>query len=228
MSGGNDVDLHLISHVLCPYVQRAAIVLAEQDMPFRRTDIDLSAKPDWFLALSPLAKTPVLIVDGEAIFESAVIVEYLDETGSISLHPDTAIDRARHRGWIEVASAILSDIAGLYSAATQGSAHERQSLIRKRFLAVEKALGDGPYFRGAAFCLVDAAFAPVFRYFDAFAAMGMDDALEGLTKVALWRAALAMRPSVKAAVVPDFPARLDRFLMARTGYVGVLARAPRP
>ena len=54
--------LKLISHKLCPYVQRAVIALAEKGVPFERVDIDLSNKPDWFLALSPFGKTPVLMV----------------------------------------------------------------------------------------------------------------------------------------------------------------------
>ena len=53
-------ELLLVSHALCPYVQRAAIVLAEKGVAFERRDIDLSNKPAWFLALSPLGKTPVL------------------------------------------------------------------------------------------------------------------------------------------------------------------------
>src|SRR5262249_292305 len=47
-------NLTLISHDLCPYVQRAAIALAEKGVGFRRVDIDLSNKPEWFRAISPL------------------------------------------------------------------------------------------------------------------------------------------------------------------------------
>ena len=50
----------LISHKLCPYVQRAVIALSEKGIPFGRIDIDLASKPDWFLSISPLGKTPVL------------------------------------------------------------------------------------------------------------------------------------------------------------------------
>jgi len=53
--------LVLISHPLCPYVQRAAIVLAEKGVPFERRDVDLADKPEWFLRISPLGKTPVLL-----------------------------------------------------------------------------------------------------------------------------------------------------------------------
>ena len=51
--------LKLISHKLCPYVQRAVIALSEKGVPFERIDIDLANKPDWFLKVSPLGKTPV-------------------------------------------------------------------------------------------------------------------------------------------------------------------------
>ena len=71
-------SLKLISHKLCPYVQRAVIALKEKGVPFERVDIDLANKPDWFLKVSPLGKTPVLLVGDHAIFESAVILEYLE------------------------------------------------------------------------------------------------------------------------------------------------------
>ena len=74
------MTLRLISHDLCPYVQRAAISLSEKGVNFERTYIDLANKPDWFLAISPLGKTPVLLADDVPIFESAVILEYLEET----------------------------------------------------------------------------------------------------------------------------------------------------
>ena len=53
--------LKLISHKLCPYVQRAVIALTEKGVAFERIDIDLANKPDWFLKISPLGKVPVLV-----------------------------------------------------------------------------------------------------------------------------------------------------------------------
>jgi glutathione S-transferase len=71
--------LTLISHNLCPYVQRAAIALLEKDVAFERITIDLSNKPDWFLAISPTGKVPLLRVargDGSkaVLFESTATV----------------------------------------------------------------------------------------------------------------------------------------------------------
>ena len=88
-------------------------------MPFERIDVDLANKPQWFTAISPLGKTPVLKVGTSAIFESAVILEYLEETQPLPLHPGHPLRRAEHRAWIEFGSAVLNDIAGLYSAADE-------------------------------------------------------------------------------------------------------------
>ena len=91
------VPLKLISHKLCPYVQRAVIALNEKGVAFERIDIDLANKPAWFLQISPLGKTPVLLVGEVAIFESAVILEYLEETQAGPLHPEGACSRRASR-----------------------------------------------------------------------------------------------------------------------------------
>lgn len=207
--------LILVSHALCPYVQRAAIVLAEKGVPFERRDIDLANKPDWFLALSPLGKTPVLQVGGEAVFESAVICEYLDETEVPRLHPADALQRARHRSWMEFGSALLNAIGVFYSAADDTALAAAAKVIRERFGQVEAVLGDGPWFDGGRFGLVDAVFGPVFRYLDVFDGLGDFGFMDGLPRVARWRAALARRPSVRDAVASDYPARLLAFVRAR-------------
>jgi glutathione S-transferase len=207
--------LVLVSHALCPYVQRAAIVLAEKGLPFERRDIDLANKPDWFLQRSPLGKTPVLLVGGEAIFESAVICEYLEETALPQLHPRDALRRAQHRSWIEFGSALLNLIGAFYNAADDVALAARAAEIRARLAQIEAALGDGPFFAGQPFSIVDAVFGPVFRYFDAFEACAGFAFLDDLPRLQRWRQALAMHPSVAQAVRTDYPVLLRRFLQAR-------------
>jgi glutathione S-transferase len=208
-------NLVLVSHALCPYVQRAAIVLAEKAIAFERRDVDLSRKPQWFLEISPLGKTPLLLVDGQAIFESAVICEFLDETRAPRLHPDEAITRALHRSWIEFASSLLNTIGGFYSAADDAVLAARAAEIRGRFEQLEATLGAGPWFGGECLGLVDAAFGPVFRYFDVFEEIGDFGFFDGLLKVARWRVRLAERPSVRDAVGTDYHDRLRAFLVGR-------------
>ncbi len=207
--------LVLASHALCPYVQRAAIVLAEKGVPFERREVDLADKPEWFLRVSPLGRTPVLLADGEAIFESAVICEYLEETALPPLHPPRALQRARHRAWMAFGSELLDAIAGFYNAPDEAVLAACAARIRERFAQLEAVLGEGPYFAGPGFSLVDAVFGPVFRYFDCFDRIGDFGFWRGLPRLQAWREALAARPSVVQAVRPDFPERLRRFVEAR-------------
>lgn len=81
-----------------------------------------------------------------------------------------------------------------------------------KFATVEAELDSGPYFSGGAFSLVDAVFAPIFRYFDVFDRISDHRIFDGLPRVTAWREVLAERPSVKAAVAEDYPQRLTAFL----------------
>jgi glutathione S-transferase len=207
--------LTLISHTLCPYVQRAAIVLAEKNIAFECIDIDLAAKPDWFLKISPLGKTPVLLVDGQPIFESAVICEYLEETTDNKLHPSDPLLRAQHRGWMEFGSATLNSTAGFYAAADDMQLAAKVVDIRAKFLQLEATLGAGPFFAGDHFSIVDAVFGPVFRYFDTFDAIEDFGFFAATPKVRAWRAALSARPSVRQAVREDYADLMRTFLLKR-------------
>jgi glutathione S-transferase len=218
--------LKLISHKLCPYVQRAVIALTEKGVPFERVDIDLANKPDWFLALSPFGKTPVLLVGDVPIFESAVILEYLEETQPKPLHPADPLRRAEHRGWIEFGSAVLSDIAGFYAAPDQAAFDAKTSQLEQRFARLEARVAAAPWFDGESFSLVDAVFGPVFRYFDVFDEIADFGILADKPKLARWRQALAARPSVRAAVSADYPALLRAFIERRNSWLsGLQARA---
>lgn len=214
------MELTLISHPLCPYVQRAVIALSEKQAPYERIDIDLRNKPEWFLALSPTGKTPLLKVGSQAIFESAVICEYLEDTLAPALHPADPLERARHRAWIEFASATLNGIWSFYTAKDDTVYMTAAKGLGERFAQLEQALGGGPYFAGAKFSLVDAAFAPVFRYFDVFDAASGVDLFAAAPKVRAWRAALSERPSVRLAAGDDYAALLRGFVMEQGGVLG--------
>jgi glutathione S-transferase len=218
--------LKLISHKLCPYVQRGVIALTEKGVGFERIDIDLANKPDWFLAISPLGKTPVLQVGGKAIFESAVILEYLEETEPKPLHPADPLIRAEHRGWIEFGSSVLGDIAGFYAAPDEAAFKAKVSQLEQRFERLETRVAASPWFDGDRFSLVDAVFGPVFRYFDVFDEIADFRILAGKPKLAQWRQSLAARPSVRSAVSADYPALLHAFIAKRNSWLsGLQSRA---
>ncbi|SLN12909.1 glutathione S-transferase family protein [Oceanibacterium hippocampi] len=216
------MTLELMSHHLCPYVQRAVIALTEKGVQFERTYIDLANKPAWFRDVSPLGKTPVLLVDGTPIFESAVILEYLEETQPNRLHPADPLDRARHRAWIEFGSTVLNDIAGFYSARDEGAFRARTDGLTEKFARLEDELDDDPWFAGTTFSLVDAVFGPVFRYFDTFETIGDFGILANRPRIGRWRRALAARPSIAGAVTTDYPERLRDFLVRRGSHLSAL------
>lgn len=211
--------LTLVSHHLCPYVQRAAISLSEKGVDFERVYVDLGNKPDWFKALSPLGKVPLLKVkngnDDATIFESAVILEYLEETQPNALHPQDALTRARHRAWIEFGSQILNRIWNFYTAKTDDDLAAEAQKLADMFKRVEDELSDGPYFAGQGFSLVDAVYGPIFRYFDVFDQIADFHVFDDLPKVKAWRETLAKRNSIKNAVSEDYNDRLRTFLINR-------------
>ena len=220
--------LKLISHKLCPYVQRAVIALNEKGVAFERVDIDLANKPAWFLKISPLGKVPVLTVASDegdiALFESNVICEYIEESqGGARLHPQDPLQRAQHRAWMEFGSAILTDLWGLETTNDAAIFEGKREAVAAKFARVEAALGAGPFFAGRDFSLVDAVFAPIFRYFDVFDEF-IDLAVFAKTpKLRKWRAELAKRPSVKAAVGSDYPELLRAFLVRHDAHLLKLA-----
>jgi glutathione S-transferase len=214
-------SLKLISHKLCPYVQRAVIALTEKGVPFERIDIDLANKPDWFLKISPLGKTPVLVVGDRTIFESAVILEYLEETQPNALHPADALERAEHRGWIEFGSAVLNDIASFYAAKDEATFKAKAEQLEQKFARLEQRVA-APWFDGEEFSLVDAVFGPVFRYFDVFDEIGDFGILANKPKLSQWRKNLAARPSVRGAVSVDYPALLRDFIDRRQSWLSQL------
>ena len=211
--------LKLVSHKLCPYVQRAVITLQEKQIPHEREYVDLSNKPDWFLAISPLGKVPLLLVSEEVLFESAVICEYLDEITPGSLHPDDPLLKAKHRAWIEFGSSILNAIAGFYNVKDETTfAAKRRELIQK-FQTLEEQLQDNLFFSGDHFSLVDAVYGPIFRYFVVFEQYKDFGFFTDTPKVVRWREALLARQSVIEAVSPTYPQLLHEFLLKRDSHL---------
>jgi glutathione S-transferase len=206
-------------------VQRAAIALAEKGIAFDRVYVDLAAKPDWFTAISPLGKVPLLIVrqseGSEAVlFESAVICEYIEDAlPGPKLHHADPLSRARHRAWMEFGSAILSDIWGLETAREEATYLAKRDALAAKFTRVDAALGNGPFFSDDSFTLVDAVFAPIFRYFDVFDAFCDTGIFDGLDKVLAWRKALATRDSAINAVTQDYAPRLHAFLREHDSFL---------
>jgi glutathione S-transferase len=215
--------LTLVSIPLCPYVQRAAISLAEKGVPFERKNVDLSNRPEWFRRISPLGKVPVLLDGEQPIFESAAILEYLEETQPNPLHPSDALRRAQHRAWIEFGSTVLADLWVVETSPDQEAVEKKLEILRGKFARLENEV-KGPWFDGEKFSLVDTVFGPVFRYFDLIDRLIDHGIFKNTPNVNAWRQALKKRPSVINAVSPNYPVLLERFVLNQKGYLASLLK----
>ena len=198
------MSLHLISFKTCPFVQRAVITLKHKNIDFEITYIDLADPPGWFLELSPLGKVPVLKVDDEVLFESAVINEYLDEITGGELQPREPLARAKNRAWIEFASNMLGNLYMMKMSKDEERYSKYRDVLVSQLQRVEKRLGDGPWFNGEDFSLADTAFAPLFRQNSV--ADNQLSVLDPVTmpRVDAWAQRLLALPEVRDSVVDEF------------------------
>lgn len=215
----------LISFNLCPYVQRSVITMLQKGVDFDLNYIDLFKRPQWFLDISPLGKVPALRINGTVLFESAVINEYLDEVNPPSMHPADPLKRASNRAWIEFASTILDNQFKIMVEKDEQAFNVLHKLLREQLTQLESQLGDGPYFNGPEFSLIDAACAPLFTRFKLLEDTYSINFFNHGTKLGKWADTLIELDSVKKSVVPDFDNLLLGFIDSTGGKIGKLAAA---
>jgi glutathione S-transferase len=131
----------LVSFKTCPWVQRAAIVLREKNVAFEFRHIDPDNRPDWFLAISPHKKVPVLRIDDRiSLFESNAIAEYLDEMLVPRLHPDDPVERAVNRAWTDYLPTFAEVVTATAYADSEAAYRKAAEMIPVPFARLEKAL----------------------------------------------------------------------------------------
>lgn len=194
----------LVSFKLCPFVQRSVIVLKAKQIDFEIEYIDLANKPDWFLKISPLGKVPVLQVGDDILFESAIIMEYLDEVTPPSLHPADPLLKAKARAWIEFSSHLLGLQYQWTHVKTEADFTAKTEELRaglKRFAAEVK----GPWFAGDSMQLTDVAIAPLFARFAWLAPHLPTDILEGMPALKAYGETINATHSIAESVLPEVP-----------------------
>jgi glutathione S-transferase len=213
----------LVSFKTCPWVQRAAIVLREKKIDFEFRHIEPDNRPDWFLAISPHKKVPVLRIDDSvSLFESNAIAEYLDETVAPRLHPQDAVERAVNRAWADYVPTFAGVVTATAYADTEADCDKAAEQILVPFERLERALekqGSGPLFNGSAYSLVDAAYAPFLqRYFflDRVRKIGH---IEKFPRLWAWAETLIERPSTHSFPPDEFEALYRRNLKRRNKWV---------
>ena len=213
----------LVSFKTCPWVQRSAILLREKNSPFEFRHIESDNRPDWFLAISPHKKVPVLQIDGkDVLFESSAINEYLDEVVSPQLHPKDPIQKAINRAWTDYVPTFASNVTGCAYAATKEAYDAAIAKIPDTFARIEKALegqGSGPFFNGKTYSLVDAAYAPFLQRYVFLDRIKKIGEMEKYPRLKAWTDALMARPSTHSFPEAEFEAMYRENLRKRGSYL---------
>ncbi len=170
--------MKLIGAVTSPYVRKVRIVMAEKKLEYQFVLEDVWAANTAIDQANPLGKVPCLVMDGgDAMFDSRVIVEYLDTLSPVGkLIPPSGRERAEVKTWEALADGILDAAILARLEATWGgrSDGERsQAWIDRQLHKIDQALaamatglGDKPYCSGVHLSLSDVAVGCALGYLD--------------------------------------------------------------
>ena len=170
--------MKLIGSVTSPYVRKVRVVMAEKKLDYALVLEDVWAASTQIQESNPLGKVPCLVMEGgEALFDSRVIVEYIDTLSPVGkLIPSMGRERAEVKTWEALADGVLdAAILARLEATWAGRTTEQRSQawidrqmgkITTSLKAISQGLGDKAYCAGVHFSLADIAVGCVLGYLD--------------------------------------------------------------
>ena len=197
--------MKLIGSATSPYVRKVRIVMAEKKLDYQLVMDDVWAAESLITASNPLGKVPCLVMEGgEAVFDSRVIVEYLDTLSPVGkLIPSQGRERAEVKTWEALADGLVdAAILARLEATWVGRAAEQRSdawiarqmgKIDAALKAMSTGLADKPFCSGIHLSLSDIAVGCALAYLDLrFADIAWRSAHPNLAKL---QEKLVLRPS---------------------------------
>ncbi len=170
--------MKLIGAVTSPYARKVRIVMSEKKLDFKFVAEDVWSATSTISESNPLGKVPCLVMEGgEALFDSRVIVEYIDTLSPVGkLIPSMGRERAEVKTWEALADGVLdAAILARLEATWAGRSVEQRSAawidrqmgkIATSIKAISQGLGDKAYCAGVHFSLADIAVGCVLGYLD--------------------------------------------------------------
>jgi glutathione S-transferase len=170
--------MKLIGSVTSPYARKVRIVMAEKKLDFQFVSEDVWSATTKISDSNPLGKVPCLVMEGgEALFDSRVIVEYIDTLSPVGkLIPASGRERAEVKTWEALADGVLdASILARLEATWPGRTDQQRSnawierqmgKIDASMKAISQGLGDKAYCAGVYFSLADIAVGCVLGYLD--------------------------------------------------------------
>ena len=161
--------MKLIGSTTSPYVRKVRIVMAEKKLDYQFLLDNVWSADTRIAASNPLGKVPCLVMEGgEAVFDSRVIVEYLDTLSPVGkLIPSTGRERAEVKTWEALAdglldAAILVRLENTFegrkpSERSQAWIDRQMDKVHASLKAMAQGLGDKPFCSGIHLSLSDIA-----------------------------------------------------------------------
>ena len=170
--------MKLIGSTTSPYVRKVRIVMAEKKLDYQFLLDNVWSADTRIAASNPLGKVPCLVMEGgEAVFDSRVIVEYLDTLSPVGkLIPSTGRERAEVKTWEALAdglldAAILVRLENTFegrkpSERSQAWIDRQMDKVHASLKAMAQGLGDKPFCSGIHLSLSDIAVGCALGYLD--------------------------------------------------------------
>lgn len=213
--------IKIVSFKICPFVQRVTAFLEAKQVAYELEYIELKNKPQWFLDISPTGQVPILITeDGEALFESDAIIEYIDEITPPLENTLSAEEKAKDRAWSYQASKHYLIQCSAQRSADKETLEQRSANLSKAFEKAEKVLGDGPFFKGEQLSNVDIAWLPLVHRAAVIESYTGYDFIEQFPKVKAWQSALLNTGLADKSVAEDFEKAFTGFYLSDKTFLG--------
>ncbi len=170
--------MKLIGALTSPYVRKVRVVMAEKKLDYQLVTEDVWSADTRIADYNPLGKVPCLVMEGgEAVFDSRVIVEYLDTLSPVGkLIPATGRERAEVKTWEALAdgvmdAAILARLEATWSGRAEGERSaawiaRQLDKVRAALKSMSQGLGDKPFCSGIHLSLSDIAVGCALGYLD--------------------------------------------------------------
>jgi glutathione S-transferase len=197
------VNVKLYSARGCPFARRTRIVLHEKGAEFEAHEVDFRNKTEDFLEASPTGKVPVIVADGDSLYESNIVNQYLDEVyEDPRLMPENPKARAYARIWMARADEdfypqVFVSSMGRERGFPQERISEAKDKLKVTLSRLEDRLEGSEYLAGG-FSLADVAHAGNFVRLHELEENGTVS-LADYPNVASWMDRIEARESFKAA-----------------------------
>lgn len=213
-------ELELISSKLCPFFQRALIVLNYKNISHKITFIDLENLPKWFIKISPHKKVPILKINNkDVLFEASVISEYIDDITQSTMKPNDALQLAKNRAWIEFSTQCIIDQFILLQKTNKKEYETQLNRLITNLKLVEEEINFHPYFNGDQLNLIDTAYAPLFMRYKIINSIAPVFTSSEFPMLSAWSDVLLSLDVVKKSFVDDFSILYENKIKSFDGYL---------